>query len=214
VRRVVDEAVANREEPTKAKVRQAACRAQRVHPAHAQEFAGPHDSVTQISENNIGASMNVIDHDRMIGQLLAVLAGLGWQPAPGGDAIEQLARFELLRGDDAAFVAGRRDTSTLARWAQAADDEGEPIAFKVGGAWMFITRRLLDFIERKFKLSARREAETKLRKLRECGAGSQRSTSNSSQRAGADTKTCDNIDSKLALDPDHMIADPRAVGME
>ncbi|MGY3238360.1 hypothetical protein ACVWZ4_001008 [Bradyrhizobium sp. USDA 4472] len=45
----------------------------------------------------------------------------------GGDAIDQLATLELLRRDDPAFVSGR-DTSTLARWAAAAEDEGAPIA--------------------------------------------------------------------------------------
>jgi hypothetical protein len=157
--------------------------------------------------------MILIDGDKMIAQHLAMLAELGWHPPPAGDAIDQLANLELLRADDAALVGGRRDTSTLARWAQAADDEGEPIAFKVGGAWMFITGRLLDFIERKFKLPARREAETKLRKLREMRASAQQSPSNASQRAALASETCDNIDSKLALDPDQPMPDPRAVGL-
>jgi hypothetical protein len=157
--------------------------------------------------------MIVNDRDRTVAQLLVVLADLGWRPAPGGDAIEQLANLELLRADDAAVVAGRRDTSTLARWAQAADDEGEPIAFKVGGAWMFITRRLLDFIERKFKLPARREAETKLRKLREMRAGSQRSASNASQRTASPGSLCDYDDSEFAPPPDQPMPEPRAVGM-
>ena len=71
--------------------------------------------------------MILIDGDAMIAQLLAMLAQLGWQPALGGDAIDQLARLELLLGDDAAFVAGR-DTSTLARWAALAEAEGERLA--------------------------------------------------------------------------------------
>jgi hypothetical protein len=159
-----------------------------------------------------GASMIVIDRDRTVAQLLAVLAELGWHPTPGGDAIDQLANLELLRCDDAALVGGR-DTSTLARWAQAAEDEGEPIAFKVGGAWMFITWRLLDFIERKFKLPARREAETKLRKLREMRASAQQSTSNARTRAASASETCDTIDSTLALEPDHAIPEPRAANV-
>jgi hypothetical protein len=62
--------------------------------------------------------------DKLINLHLEALAVLGWQPAPVGDAIDQLAGFELLRGDGAAFVAGR-DTSTVARWAAAAAAEAE-----------------------------------------------------------------------------------------
>jgi len=80
--------------------------------------------------------------------------------------------LELLRSDDAALVGGR-DTSTGARWAAAAEDEGEPIAIKVGTSWLFVTTRLLGYIERTSGLYSRREAETRLRKLIEMRAGAQ-----------------------------------------
>jgi len=70
---------------------------------------------------------------------LAALAERVRQIQTGGDAIDQRARLELLRSDDAALVGGRRDTSTLARWAAAAEDEGAPLAIKVGTSWLFIT---------------------------------------------------------------------------
>ncbi|OKO75124.1 hypothetical protein AC629_34370 [Bradyrhizobium sp. NAS80.1] len=89
-----------------------------------------------------------------------------------GDAIDQLARFQLLRSEDAALVGGR-DASTLARWAAAAEDEGTPIAIKVGTSWLFVTSRLLGYIELASGLYGRREAETRLRKLIEMRAGGQ-----------------------------------------
>jgi hypothetical protein len=145
--------------------------------------------------------MILIDGDKMIAQHLAILAELGWHPPPDGDAIDQLARGELLLGDDAACVAGR-DTSTIARWAQAAEDEGRPIGFKAGisagSPWVYITHQLLGLIERKFGLHARREAETKLRKLLETRQRAQQSPSNARTRAASASETCDNIDSKLA----------------
>jgi hypothetical protein len=218
VRSTVDEAVANREEPTRVEVRHAACRAQRVHLAHAQEVVGPHDRVTQISKTLSGASMNVIDHDRMIAKLLALLADLGWQPAPGGDAIDQLARLELLLGDDAAFVAGREHPSTVARWAALAEAEGRPIGFKAGisagSPWLYVAGRLLDHIERTSGLPARRVAETRHRKLIEMRARAQRSAPNARPRAASARETCENIGSTLALDPDQPMPEPRAVGME
>jgi hypothetical protein len=113
---------------------------------------------------------------------LAALAERVRQIETGGDAIDQLARLELLRGDDAALVGGR-DTSTLARWAAAAEDEGTPIAIKVGTSWLFVTKRLLGYIERAFGLYNRREAETRLRKLIEMRASAQNPSQSARPRA-------------------------------
>jgi hypothetical protein len=154
------------------------------------------------------AAMTEHDRAHLIDLHLQALAVLGWQPP--SDAIEQAARGDLLFSPEAAIVSGR-DTSTAARWAQMAEDEGRPIAVKAGGTWLFVTKRLLCFIERKFKLSARREAETRLKKLLQMRARSHRSTPNASPRASSAAKPCDNIDGKPALDPD---PEPRAVGME
>lgn len=99
-----------------------------------------------------------------------------------GDAIDQLARHELLRGHDPAFVGGR-NTSTLARWAAAAEDEGTPIAIKVGTSWLFVTTRLLAYIERASGLHSRREAETRLRKLIEMRARAQNPSQSARPRA-------------------------------
>jgi hypothetical protein len=151
--------------------------------------------------------------DRMIAQLLAMLAELGWYPAPIGDAIDQAACGELLDSDEAAFVSGRR-ASTVARWAQVAEDEGEPIAIKTGTSWLFVANRLLGYIERTSSLYARREAETRHRKLIETRASSHCSTSDASQRAASPGSPCDYADSKPAPDPDHPIPAARAVGME
>jgi hypothetical protein len=103
-----------------------------------------------------------------------------------------------LDGDAAASVAGR-DSSTVARWAKEAMDEGRPIAVKVGASWLFVKSRLLDFIERRFKLPARREAETRLRKLLEIRAGSQQSMANTRTRALASPNPCDLVDSSAAV---------------
>ncbi|WGR70193.1 MULTISPECIES: hypothetical protein [unclassified Bradyrhizobium] len=112
------------------------------------------------------------DSPEVLAAELAALVERVSQIASGGDAIDQLARLELLRSEDAALVGGR-DASTLARWAAAAEDEGEPIAIKVGTSWLFVTSRLLDYIERASGLYGRREAETRLRKLIETRAGGQ-----------------------------------------
>lgn len=104
---------------------------------------------------------------------LAALAERVGRIASYGDAIDQLARFELLRSEDAALVGGR-DASTLARWAAAAEDEGAPIAIKVGTSWLFVTNRLLGYIERASGVYGRREAETRLRKLTETRARAQK----------------------------------------
>jgi hypothetical protein len=115
-----------------------------------------------------------------LGQITAELEEIKAEVAARdpGDAIDQLTRLELLRGDDAALVGGR-DTSTLARWAAAAESEGVPIAIKIGNSWLFVTNRLLGYIERTSGLYTRREAETRLRKLSEMRASAQ----NPSQRA-------------------------------
>jgi hypothetical protein len=114
----------------------------------------------------------MIENPPALAAELAALAERVRQIETGGDAIDQLARLELLRSDDAALVGGR-DTSTGARWAAAAEDEGEPIAIKVGTSWLFVTTRLLGYIERTSGLYSRREAETRLRKLIEMRAGAQ-----------------------------------------
>jgi hypothetical protein len=113
---------------------------------------------------------------------LAALAERVRQIESGGDAIDQLTRLELLRGDDAALVGGR-DTSTLARWAAAAENEGMPIAIKTGNSWLFVANRLLGYIERTSGLYTRREAETRLRKLCEMRASRQNLSQNARPRA-------------------------------
>ena len=80
----------------------------------------------------------MIENPPALAAELAALAERVRQIETGGDAIDQLARLELLRSDDAALVGGR-DTSTGARWAAAAEDEGAPLAIKVGTSWLFIT---------------------------------------------------------------------------
>jgi hypothetical protein len=157
----------------------------------------------------------MFDRAKLIALHLEALAELGWTPPMAGDAIDQAACGALLDSEDAGFVGGR-GASTVARWAQAAEDEGAPIAIKGGTSWLFVTSRLLDFIERKFGLPARREAETRHRKLTEMRArsqNSQNSTSHASPRAASVPETWDNRGSKIALDPDHPIQ-VRAVGME
>jgi hypothetical protein len=150
--------------------------------------------------------------EALAAELAAFIVRVG-QIASPGDAIDQLARFELLLGDDAAFVAGR-DQSTVARWAASAEDEGAPIAIKVGTSWLFVVTRLLGYIQRTSGLHKRREAETRLRKLLETPAGSQHSRSHASPRAASAPKACDNGSDKIALDPDHPTPEARAVGME
>lgn len=116
-----------------------------------------------------------IDREQLVDLSLQTLDALGW--VSPGDAIEQHARGDLLLADGAAVVGGR-DSSTLAKWAQSCDDEGDPIAIKVGQSWLYITQRLLRYIQRRFGSYARREAETRLRKFRETRAGTEISTPN------------------------------------
>lgn len=133
----------------------------------------------------------MLARDRLVALHLAVLAELQWrQPGPVGDAVDQFASGALLDSDDAGMVSGR-GASTAARWAQAAEEEGAPIAVKAG-SWLFVTSRLLDYIERKSGLHARREAETRHRKLIEMRARPQPSSPNASRRAAPATEACDN----------------------
>lgn len=119
--------------------------------------------------------------EALAAELAALVKKVG-QIASYGDAIDQLARFQLLFSEEAALVGGR-DTSTLARWAAAAEDEGAPIAVKVGTSWLFVTSRLLGYIERASGLYGRREAETRLRKLTEMRAGGQHPNQTARPRA-------------------------------
>jgi hypothetical protein len=154
----------------------------------------------------------MFDRDQAVASLRQALAALGWHP-PGGDAVEQHARGDILDSDEAGIVGGR-GASTAARWAQAAADEGRPIAFKCSGKWVYVTPRLLSYIEGASGLHARREAETRHRKLVQMRACAQLSASNARTRAASAPETCDNIDSTLALDPDQPIPELRAAGME
>jgi hypothetical protein len=126
--------------------------------------------------------------EALAAELAALVERVG-RIASYGDAIDQLARFELLRSEEAAVVGGR-DTSTLARWAAAAEDEGMPIAIKVGTTWLFVTSRLLVHIEHASGLYGRREAETRLRKLIEMRAGGQSPNQTARPRARGMTN-CD-----------------------
>ncbi|HZV05854.1 MAG TPA: hypothetical protein VE999_12295 [Gemmataceae bacterium] len=152
----------------------------------------------------------MFDRDQAIASLLQALWALGYVLPTMSDAIEQAHRGAALDSDDAAFVAGRR-ASTVARWAQAAEDEGASIAVKCGSSWLFVTTRLLDYIERKFGLHTRREAETRHRKLIEMRARAQTSTSNASRHAAAAAEACHNGGSETEADPDQ--PETRAVDM-
>jgi hypothetical protein len=134
----------------------------------------------------------VLDRDQAVASLQQALAALG-EPvaAAGGDAIEQLECGDLLLSDDAAIVGGARVASTVARWAQDAEDEGSPIALKVGNSWLFVTSRLLNRIERKSGRPARREAETRLRKMLETRASAQKSNRNACWRAASAPEACE-----------------------
>ncbi|WP_068016380.1 hypothetical protein [Rhodoplanes sp. Z2-YC6860] len=105
----------------------------------------------------------MIDRDYLIGNHLAALDHLGYEH-PSADVLDKIKSFELLDTESAAIVAGR-DASTITKWAQADEQEGAPIGAKVGDVWFISTERLLDRIERKRGLPARREAETKYNNL-------------------------------------------------
>jgi hypothetical protein len=142
----------------------------------------------------------MIDEEKLIAWHLEVLGALGWTPPSAEDFFVQFARGEYLDSDEAGIVGGR-DGSTAVRWAQAAEDVGAPIALKIGKFWLFITRRLLDNIEKRFGLHARREAETRHRKLLEMRGSEQGSTLNASGRAAMSREPCENSN-KTAIEQD------------
>jgi hypothetical protein len=105
----------------------------------------------------------MIDQNRIIAQLLQMLADLGWM-APRGDVIDQLIAGGLLTSAQAEDVAGR-DRDTITRWNRDAIDEGRsPLGIYSPAGWLWGTDRLLDCIELKRGLYTRNEAETRAKK--------------------------------------------------
>jgi hypothetical protein len=97
--------------------------------------------------------------------LLAEL-GARLQPMePAGDWVDAFDGGEVLRTDQAAFIAGTSDETVRRRCVEAADT-GRRIGILFARAvWLVSKRRLLDDIERRDGRSARLAAETRAEKL-------------------------------------------------
>ncbi|MET4016302.1 hypothetical protein BSZ19_04045 [Bradyrhizobium japonicum] len=109
----------------------------------------------------------MIDRERLIAQLLQMLADLGWTPPATGDALDQLLRGGLLTGAQAEDVTGR-DRDTIVRWHEAAIAEGRPLLGVLTPAgWLWDKVRLLDHIELKSGRYARNVSQTRAEKYAE-----------------------------------------------
>src|ERR1700738_4335634 len=108
------------------------------------------------------------DPARMIDQLLAMLAELGWTPPTVGDVIELILSGELLTLDQAADVAECSDEK-IRRVCELAAMTNRPMGIKWAARWLVGKARLLDDIEigkldGRRGVDARRRAEERARK--------------------------------------------------
>jgi hypothetical protein len=108
------------------------------------------------------------DPARMIDQLLAMLAELGWTPPTAGDVIELILAGELLTLDQAADVAECSDEK-IRRACELAAMTNSPMGVKWATRWLVGKERLLDDIENgkldsRRGLDARRRADERARK--------------------------------------------------
>jgi hypothetical protein len=108
------------------------------------------------------------DPARMIDQLLAMLAELGWTPPTVGDVIELILAGELLTLDQAADVAECSDEK-IRRACELAALTNRPMGVKWATRWLVGKARLLDDIENgkldsRRGIDARRRAEERARK--------------------------------------------------
>ena len=105
----------------------------------------------------------MLDRDKLIAQLLAMLADLGWTP-PTGDAINHLIDGGLLTSAQAEDVS-ERDRDTIVRWHEEAVAEGRPsLGVLTPAGWLWGKSRLLDYIELRRGRYARNEAQTRANK--------------------------------------------------
>jgi hypothetical protein len=108
------------------------------------------------------------DPARMIDQLLAMLAQLGWTPPTGGDVIELILSGELLTLDQAADVAECSDEK-IRKACELAAMTNRPMGVKWAKRWLVGKARLLGDIENgkldsRRGVDARRRAEERARK--------------------------------------------------
>jgi hypothetical protein len=88
----------------------------------------------------------MFDRDRMIAQLLAMAAELGWKPQPAGDVIDLINEGALLTVQQAAIICGLTSQRIL-DWIEHAALLGQPFAEKKS-TWLIGTDRLLTYIEK------------------------------------------------------------------
>jgi hypothetical protein len=106
-------------------------------------------------------SGRMINCDRIIAQLLQMLAELGWQP-PSGDVIDEIERGGVLTVPQVAIICEATD-QTIYRWIEDAACKGRPLG-KKRATWLLGTARLLDYVEKyQGGLPARVKAENRLR---------------------------------------------------
>jgi hypothetical protein len=105
----------------------------------------------------------MIDQNRIIVQLLQLLAELGWTPPPTGDVIDQILAGGVLTTSQAADACDASDT-TIHRWLQDAAEKGKPLGVLSPAGYIIGKDRLLAYIEREQGRHARLVAESRGRK--------------------------------------------------
>jgi hypothetical protein len=101
------------------------------------------------------------DPARMIDQLLAMLAELGWTPPTAGDVIEFILAGELLTLDQAADVAECSDEK-IRKACELAALANKPMGVKWATRWLVGKARLLNDTENG-KLDSRRGVDARRR---------------------------------------------------
>ena len=104
----------------------------------------------------------MIDQNRMIAQLLQMLAELGWTP-PTGDVIDQILAGGVLTTTQAADACEASDT-TIHRWLEEAAEKREPLGVLSPAGYIIGKDRLFKYIEREQGRHARLVTESRARK--------------------------------------------------
>jgi hypothetical protein len=102
----------------------------------------------------------MIDQNRIIGQLLQMLAELGWTP-PTDDIVDLIHNGELLSLEQAADVCLCSDEK-IRKACVAAAATKRPLGINFAGRWFVGRTRLLDDLEQG-KIDRRRGREARLR---------------------------------------------------
>jgi hypothetical protein len=101
---------------------------------------------------------------------------------PDRDWVDAYDNGSALSTGQAAHICDCSD-DTIRRWAETAADAGQPIGILIAGVWVIDLQRLLNAVERRRDLHARRVAESRAKKNAELRSSLQNRLSSASDAA-------------------------------